>query len=171
VGVRADTATADVTDPNGFRVVLEQIAERTGPGVVIYNAALITSDNILASDGDHLARAYAVNTLGAITAAQVFTPVMREAGTGTFLATGGHPGVVPQKDYASLSLGKAALRAAVRLMHEELKADGVHAASITIAGAIKPNTLLDPDRIADTYWTLHTQPEAQWSDETVFDGR
>jgi hypothetical protein len=43
--------------------------------------------------------------VGAISAAQVFTPAMREAGAGTFLATGGYPGVDPQPAYASLSLG------------------------------------------------------------------
>jgi len=29
----------------------------------------------------------------------------------------------------------------------------------------------DPDRIADTFWALHTQPAADWNAETVFDGQ
>lgn len=29
---------------------------------------------------------------------------------------------------------------------------------------------MDPERIAETYWALHTQPASDWSAETVFDG-
>jgi short-subunit dehydrogenase len=112
-----------------------------------------------------------IDVLGAISAAQVFTPAMRQARTGTFLATGGYAGVDPQPAYATISLGKAGLRAAVALMHEELKADRVHATSVTIAGAIAPGTPLDPDRIADTYWSLHSQPAGDWNAETYFDGQ
>src|SRR4051794_9718909 len=166
-----DTVIADAAEPHAFRKALENLAERITPGVLIYNAALIASDGILTSDTDYLLSAYAIDVLGAISAAQVFTPAMRQARTGTFLATGGYAGVDPQPAYATISLGKAGLRAAVSLMHEELKADRVHAASVTIAGAIAPGTPLDPDHIADTYWTLHTQPAGAWNAETHFDGQ
>ena len=86
----------------------------------------------------------------------------------TTIATGGYAAVTPQPDYATISLGKAGLRTAVALMHDELKADGVHATSITVAGAIHPGTAVDPGRIADTYWALHTQPAAEWTAEVDF---
>ena len=126
---------------------------------------------MLAIDEDYLLSTYAVNVVGAISAAQVFTPAMRRSGAGTFLASSGYPGVDPQPAHASLSLGKAGLRSAVSLMHEELKADGVHAVSVRIGGVIEPGTPLAPDLIAETYWELHTQPVADWTAETVFDGR
>jgi hypothetical protein len=96
---------------------------------------------------------------------------MRRAGSGTFLATGGYAGVNPQPEYATISLGKAGLRTAMALMHDELKADGVHATGITIYGKIAPGTPLDPDRIAHTYWALHTQPATEWSAEALFTGQ
>ena len=96
---------------------------------------------------------------------------MRAPGSGTFLATGGYADVDPQPAYATISLGKAGLRAAVSLMHRELKADRVHAASVTIAGAIAPGTPFAPDRIADAYWALHTQPASDWTAESCFDGQ
>jgi short-subunit dehydrogenase len=170
-GVAVDTATADAADPRGFRTALEGLAEHITPGVVVYNAAIIAADSILTTDAERLLSTYAVNVLGAIIAAQVFTPAMREAETGTFLATGGSPGVEPQPAHASLSLGKAALRAAVSLLHDGLKGDGVHVAGVTIYGVIAPDTPFAPDRIAETYWALHTQPAADWSAETVFDGQ
>jgi short-subunit dehydrogenase len=170
-GINVDIALADASDPQGFRAALLALAEQTTPDVVIYNAALLSADRLLTSETDHLISAYNVDVLGAIIAAQVFTPAMRRAGTGTFLATGGYPEVTPQPPYATLALGKAALRTAVALMHEELKADGVQAASITITGPIAAGTALDPERIADTYWRLHTQDASRWRAETVFDGR
>jgi short-subunit dehydrogenase len=170
-GITVDTATADAADPHGFRSALETLAERITPGVVVYNAALITSDGILDIDEDYVLSSYAVNVLGAISAAQVFVPAMREAKAGTFLATGGYAGADPQPAYSSLSLGKAGLRAAVTLLHKELNDDGVHAASVQVAGAIAPDTPFSPDTIAETYWALHTQPAADWTDETVFDGK
>jgi hypothetical protein len=96
---------------------------------------------------------------------------MRRAGAGTFLATGGYASVRPHAAYASLGLGKAALRNAVWMLHDELKPEGVHAAGVTIWGPIEPRTALYPDAIADAYWNLHIQPAEQWTAETNFDGR
>src|SRR3954449_12294699 len=90
-GITADTATADAADARAFRAALDSLAERITPAVVVYNAALIARDSILTTDEEYLLSAYAVDVLGAISAAQVFTPAMREAETGTFLATGGYP--------------------------------------------------------------------------------
>ena len=170
-GVRVDTVAADAADPHRFRTVLEGLAASVTPGVVVYNAAVVARDGILDSDVDHLLAAYAVDVLGAVSAAQVFTPAMRAVGAGTFLATSGSPGVHPEPWHASLSLGKAALRSTVSLLHDELTADGVHVTCVTVAGTIASGTSFEPDLIADAYWDLHAQPPARWTAERVFDGR
>src|SRR3954452_7452246 len=141
------------------------------PGVVIYNAAVIASDNVLDVDADYVLSTYTVDVVGAISAAQVFTPAMREAKAGTFLASGGVAAVDPQPPYASLALDKAGLRTTATLLHRQLKPEGVHVASVTIYGPIAPNTPTSPELIADRYWELHTQPAADWNAETVFDGQ
>jgi short-subunit dehydrogenase len=169
-GITVDTAIADAADPKAFQASLQELAATITPTVVVYNAAIIAADNVLTSDIDYLITNYNIDAFGAIIAAQVFTPAMRQAGTGTFLASGGYAGVDPQPAYATVSLGKAGLRAATTLIHKELKDEGIHAASVTIAGAIEPGTPMDPDLIADTFWTLHTQPPTDWTAETVFDG-
>jgi short-subunit dehydrogenase len=169
-GLTVVTAITDAADPKGFQESLTRLAERITPSVVVYNAAIITADNVLTADIDYLITNYNINAFGAIITAQVFTPDMRKAGTGTFLTAGGYAGVDPQPAYASISLGKAGLRAATTLVHKELKDEGVHAASVTIAGAIMPGTAMAPELIADRFWQLHTQPAAAWTAETVFDG-
>jgi short-subunit dehydrogenase len=166
-----DTVTADASDPLAFKAAMEQLAQRIAPGVVVYNAALVASDNVLSSDLGYLVEAYNVDAIGAIAAAQVFTPLMRAARAGTYLVSGGYAWVTPYPTYATIALGKAGVRTAVTLMHDELKADGVHATSIRISGEIAPNTPFDPDRIADTSWALHNQPVSQWTDEVIFDGQ
>src|SRR3954449_11732174 len=107
------------------------------PGVVIYNAAVIASDNVLEVDADYVLSTYTVDVVGAISAAQVFTPAMREAKAGTFLASGGVAAVDPQPPYASLALGKAGLRTTATLLHRQLKAEG---------GARRQRHDLRPDR-------------------------
>jgi short-subunit dehydrogenase len=170
-GVKVETRTADAADPQGFRRALEELADDVSPGVVVYNAAFRTSDDILTSGADHLLTTHAVNVLGAVTAAQVFTPAMRRARSGTVLVTGGGLGLAPHPDFASMSLGKVGLRAAASILHDELADDGVHVAVVTIAGRVIRGTPFDPDRIADTYWAVHAQPVGDRSAETVFDGR
>jgi short-subunit dehydrogenase len=169
-GITVHTAIADAADPKAFQASLQELAGKITPSVVVYNAAVIAADNVLTSDIDYLITNYNIDAFGAIVAAQVFTPAMRQAGTGTFLSSGGYAGVDPQAEYATLSLGKAGLRAATTLIHKELKDEGVHAASVTIAGAIEPGTPMAPELIADTFWSLHTEPAGAWTAETVFDG-
>lgn len=170
-GATVDTVTADAGDVAGFRAGLEQLSQRITPGVVVYNAAVVTFDSLLTADVRYLQNTYAVNVLGAITTAQVFTPAMRAAGSGTLLITGGGVARYPQAQRGSLTLGKFGVRASVELLAQELAADGVHVASVTVAGIIAPGTAVDPDVIAEDYWTLHTQPAGQWSTDIYFDGQ
>jgi NAD(P)-dependent dehydrogenase (short-subunit alcohol dehydrogenase family) len=95
-------------------------------------------------------------------------PLMAQRGRGTFLSTGGMP--VPVSSYLSLSLGKAALRALTTMLAQQFGPQGVHAATITVGGAIATGTAFDPDAIAEHYWRLHAQPREQWETEYRFDG-
>ncbi len=133
------------------------------PDVVVYNAAIIQAD----APGELSVRAHkdawAVNVVGAITAAAHVAPAMVERGAGTFLVTGGMPD--PSPDYVSLSLGKAGIRALVDLLAQRYDPAGVHFASVTVGGAVAPGGPYDPDDIAEHYWRLHTQPRDQWERE------
>ena len=114
-------------------------------------------------------QAWAVNVVGAITAASHLLPRMVEAGGGTFILTGGMPTPVPQ--VASLSLGKAGVRALAEMLEAQFGPQGVHVATVTVAGAVAPGTAFDPDGIADTYWQLHQQPPDAWEREVLYAGR
>ena len=155
-----------------YRATLERIFSAPGaPGVAVYNAALPDPGEILDATVERLRTAYDVDVLGAVVAAQVAAPVLRAAGGGTLLFTSGGFADNPVPALASLSMGKAALRSAQTLIAAGVQEDGIHAATVTIAGAVKPGTDFDPDNIAELFWTAHTDPKDAWQTEYRFTGR
>ncbi|MCO5993495.1 SDR family NAD(P)-dependent oxidoreductase [Actinoallomurus rhizosphaericola] len=168
-GVQVLALSADAADETSLRAALDEAAAELGaPEVVVYNAAIIRPDG----PGDLTVRehldAWAVNVVGALTAAAHVAPGMAARGRGTFLITGGMP--EPKREYVSLSLGKAGVRTLVELLDQEYGPSGVHVASVTVAGPVAPGTAFDPDDIAEHYWHLHTQPRDAWDREVVHDG-
>lgn len=140
---------------------------------MVYNAALIRPDTVDDLAGNDLAMrahldAWAVNVVGALVTAAHTLPGMAKRGSGSFIVTGGMP--EPKPEYVSLSLGKAGVRTAVALLHQQYGPAGVHVASVTVAGAVASGTAFDPDEIANHYWHLHTQPREQWQQEIVHTG-
>jgi NAD(P)-dependent dehydrogenase (short-subunit alcohol dehydrogenase family) len=170
-GLEIEAVGADIADLDGYRAALERIFSAPGaPGAVVYNAALPDPGEILDVTVEYLRAAYDVDALGAVVAAQVAAPVLREAGTGTLLITSGGFAEHPVPALAGLSIGKAALRAAAALIAAGLREDGIHVATVTIAGAVKPGTDFDPDRIAELFWRAHTDPAEAWQTDYRFTG-
>ena len=170
-GLEIEAVRADIGDLAGYRATLERIFRAPGaPGVVVYNAALPDPGEILDTTVERLRTAYDVDVLGAVVAAQVAAPVLRTAGTGTLLFTSGGFADHPVPAVASLSMGKAALRSAATLIAAGVQEDGIHAATITIAGAVARGTAFDPDDIAELFWTAHTDPTDAWQTEYRFTG-
>jgi hypothetical protein len=95
---------------------------------------------------------------------------LRAAGRGTLLVTSGGFADNPVPALASLSMGNAALRSAQTLIAAGVEEDGIHAATATIAGAVKPGTDFDPDNIAALFWTPHTDCKDAWQTEYRFIG-
>ncbi|WP_432190222.1 SDR family NAD(P)-dependent oxidoreductase [Streptomyces sp. Tue6028] len=165
-GVPVVALNADSADENALRAALDFASDELGPpDVVVYNAAIIQSD----APGELSVRghqeAWAVNVLGALTAATHTVPAMARRGRGAFIVTGGMPEPKPQ--YTSLSLGKAGVRTLVEILDVEYGPSGVHVASVTVDGPVAPGTDFDPDDIAEHYWLLYTQPRHQWEREIL----
>jgi hypothetical protein len=51
-----------------------------------------------------------------------------------------------------------------------VKGHGIHAATITIAGSVPRGTPFDPDKIAELFWTAHTDPADVWQTAYRFTG-
>ena len=170
-GLEIEAVAADIADLAGFRATLERIFSAPGaPGVAVYNAALLDPGEILETTVQRLRTAYDVDVLGAVVTAQVAAPVLQSAGAGTLLFTSGGFADHPVPALASLSIGKAALRSAATLIGAGVQAGGIHAATITIAGAVARGTAFDPDTISELFWTAHTDPADAWQTEYRFTG-
>jgi NAD(P)-dependent dehydrogenase (short-subunit alcohol dehydrogenase family) len=170
-GLQIEAIGADIENLDGYRKLLERIFAAPGaPGVVVYNAALPDPGQILDTTVERLQTAHDVDVLGAVVAAQVAAPILRTAGGGTLLVTSGGFADNPVPALASLSIGKAALRSAQTLIAAGVREDGIHAATITIVGAVKPGTDFDPDKIAELFWTAHTDSKDAWQTEYRFTG-
>src|SRR5579863_4602307 len=171
LGLQIETVGADIEDLDGYRATLERIFAGPGaPGVVVYNAALPDPGQILDTTVERLRTAHDVDVLGAVVAAQVAVPVLRAAGGGTLLVTSGGFADTPIRALASLSVGKASLRSAQTRIAAGVHEDGIQAATVTIAGAVKPGTDFDPDKIAELFWTAHTDAKDAWQTEYRFTG-
>ena len=116
--------------------------------------------------GQDWATGMAVRVLGARVAANVVLPELRD-GRGSLLFTGGGFALHPSKEYASLSVGKAALRAYVQVLHDQLAGTHVHTTTVTITKGIGSEARFDAAALARAYLELHHQPETEWQPELV----
>ncbi|MFF7191606.1 SDR family oxidoreductase [Streptomyces sp. NPDC008222] len=159
---------ADAADPDNLRAALHcAITELGAPDVLVYNVGVLRKDSPLGGDDQDWADATAINVLGARVAADAVLPELRDS-RGSLLFTGGGYALSPSKEHASLSVGKAALRAYVHVLHDQLAGTGVHATSVTITRDIGGgDARFDPAVLAQAYLELHNQPEAEWQHELM----
>lgn len=137
------------------------------PQVLIYNAASSVLDAPTQVPLERLVDEFRVNIGGALVAAQEVAPAMIKAKKGTILFTGGGFAYEPAMKYASLSLGKAALRSLTYTLAQELGKHGVHVATVTVHGFIQTGTHFDPQRIAQAYVWLHRQSKGHFDIEKI----
>ncbi len=169
-GAQIETIAADVGDPEAFRACLSELYGGQGaPGLIIYNAVVGAPDSLLSSTVADLQTAYTVDVVGAIVATQVAAPVMRAAGSGTIIVTGGGFADHPIPALGTVSLGKAVLRSAATMLGADLAADGIRVATLTIAGQIVAGTAFDPEKIAPRYWEV-VHSGGPWQSEFRFTG-
>jgi NAD(P)-dependent dehydrogenase (short-subunit alcohol dehydrogenase family) len=157
----------DAADPGSLRAALHSATTELGaPDVLVYNVGAVRKDSPIGGDDQDWATGTAVRVLGARVAANAVLPELRD-GRGSLLFTGGGFALHPTKEYASLSVGKAALRAYVQVLHDQLAGTGVHATSVTITKGVGSEPRFDAAALAQAYLELHNQPETEWQPELV----
>ncbi|MGH7040538.1 MAG: SDR family NAD(P)-dependent oxidoreductase, partial [Acetobacteraceae bacterium] len=153
-----------------FDAVVASLGE---PDVVVYNAAARAGGPITALVAEEVAHAIAVSAYGGFLVGQQAARLMVPKGTGTILFTGASASVKGYPRSAAFAMGKFALRGLAQSMARELAPQGVHVAHVVIDGAIRnpgrtepadaPDSMLDPDAIASTYWHLISQQRSAWT--------
>lgn len=136
--------------------------------VLIFNAAGAATGKPTTIPLERLVEEFRANVGGALVAAREVAGAMRSKKRGTILFTGGGFAHEPASEFASLSLGKAALRSLTYTLAHELGADGIHVATVTVYGFVQTGTRFDPHKIAQVYLDLHRQPKGHYDTERVY---
>ncbi|MCC6552137.1 MAG: SDR family NAD(P)-dependent oxidoreductase [Polyangiaceae bacterium] len=168
-GIEARAFAADAGSAASLARAFERVRGELGdPSVLAYNAAAVHPAPPSALDPELLIQDLRINVAGALVSAQAVLPAMRARRSGTILFTGGGLALEPFPPVSSLSVGKAGIRSLALSLSKELEPEGIHAATVTVCGFIKPGTRFDPDLIAEEFWNLHAQPAGSWVREITY---
>ncbi len=145
------------------------------PRVVVYNASARVRGPLVELDPKQVADALAISAFGGFLVGQASAKRMLKKGAGTILFTGASASVKGYAQSATFAMGKFALRGLAQSMARELAPQNIHVAHVVIDGGIsaatrpvpsdKPDSLLDPDAIAQSYVHLMQQQRSAWTGE------
>lgn len=154
--INAKGFQGDVSSPASLRKALRSVRAAFGEtiDVLLYNAASIKPGNPTTISPEDFVYDFKVNTAGALTAVQEVLPDL-EARAGSILLTGGGLALNPYAEYASLSVGKAALRNLAYSLNQELSPKGVYAGTLTINGFVQEDTYFSAENIAEAIYDMH----------------
>ncbi|MEX0954002.1 MAG: SDR family NAD(P)-dependent oxidoreductase [Rhizobiaceae bacterium] len=175
--VKETNATAidcDASQRGDVEALFERVDALGGDlDVAIYNPSSRVRGPIVEVDPDKVQAALQVTAFGAFLVAQQAARRMLERKRGTILFTGASAGVKGFAQSASFAMGKFALRGLAQSMARELHPKGIHIGHVVIDGGIRnpgrteppdrPDSMLDPDAIAETYMQLIDQHRSAWS--------
>ena len=170
----ATTFACEASEPEEVAALFDVVVGTVGaPDIVVYNASGRARGPITALDPAEVARAIAVSAFGGFLVGQQAARHMLARGSGTILFTGASASVKGYAQSASFAMGKFALRGLAQSMARELAPQGIHVAHFVIDGGIRsasradpaerPDSLLNPDAIAETYWHVANQQRSAWT--------
>ena len=167
---------ADVSKEHEIIGAFERIRRELGDtDVLLYNAAMRPFGTLMETKPSTFENTWRVGTLGAFLAAQQVVPAMLQKRRGVILFTGATAGVKPFPTSAAFGSAKFAMRGLAHVMARDHGPKGIHVAWINVDGAIdmpaiherfpqlKPEDMLKPSAIADTYWHLAHQDPSAWT--------
>jgi NAD(P)-dependent dehydrogenase (short-subunit alcohol dehydrogenase family) len=155
------------------RLLADAANEIGAPDVVIYNASARARGPFIELVPAEVERSIAVSAFGGFLVAQEAARRMLPKKKGAILFTGASASVKGYPQSAPFAMGKFALRGLAQSLARELSPQGIHVAHFVIDGGIRnpgrteppdnPDSLLDPDAIAETYLHVLRQPRSAWT--------
>ncbi len=160
-GIDAQGLVIDATDPEAVRAGL-RTADRMAGGLeaMLYNAAVVRRQDLFSMTDAEVESDLAANVAGGLHVIRAAVGLFGDRG-GTILVTGGGLALSPHADWASLGLGKAALRNLVQGLAPALAERGIRIGLATVATLVAPASA-EAAGVAETLWTLATDPNAGW---------
>jgi NAD(P)-dependent dehydrogenase (short-subunit alcohol dehydrogenase family) len=170
----ATALTADSSKADSVAALFEEAAKKIGePDIVVYNPSARVRGALAELDPAAVEQALAITAFGAFLVVQQAARRMTPHGRGAILLTGASAGVKGFANSAPFAMGKFALRGLAQSAARELGPKGIHVAHFVIDGGVRssqrpdpadrPDSMLDPDAIAQTYIDVLRQPRSAWS--------
>ena len=178
----------DLTSPKSISSAFAAIAAEAGePEIVVYNAGYLEGRDLPASmelleyvPDEIFETAMAIACRGPFLVAKQILPAMRKRGSGSFFFSNNSSSLRGKKRMTGSSLyyPRVLMRTLAQVLTEEYSEHGVHIANVIIDGTIDSpgtralkasqtnrNRLIDPAKIADAFYYLHTQHPSCWTHE------
>ena len=178
----------DLSSRDSISNAFAQIREQAGdPDVLVYNAGYLEGRDLPPEKEllEHIPfemfeTAQHISSSGPFLVAKEVLPSMRERGEGSFLISNNSSSLRGKKRYTGQSLyyPRVLMRTLAQALTEEYSEYGVHVANVIIDGTIdspgtramprsqqNPDLLINPVKIADAFYYLHTQDKSCWTHE------
>jgi NAD(P)-dependent dehydrogenase (short-subunit alcohol dehydrogenase family) len=178
----------DLTSPQSISSAFALIGKEAGdPAIVVYNAGYLEGRELPADKEllEHVPNeifetAVAIACRGPFLVAKEVLPAMRKRRSGSFFFSNNSSSLRGRKRMTGSSLyyPRVLMRTLAQVLTEEYSEHGVHIANVVIDGTIdspgtralkapqaNPNLLIDPAKIADAFFYLHTQHPSCWTHE------
>ena len=178
----------DLVSQESISRAFAQIREQAGdPDVLVYNAGYLEGRDLPPEKEllEHIPvelfdTAQHISSRGPFLVAKEVLPAMRERGAGSFLISNNAMSLRGRKRLTGQSLyyPRVMMRTLAQVLTEEYSEHGVHVANIVIDGLIdspgtralsmaqqRPEIVMNPVKIAEAYYYLHTQDKSCWTHE------
>jgi NAD(P)-dependent dehydrogenase (short-subunit alcohol dehydrogenase family) len=182
------TVELDLASETSISAAFARIRSEAGdPEVLVYNAGYLEGRD-LPPDKELLEHipvemfdtAQHIASRGPFLVAKEVLPAMRQRGTGSFLISNNASSLRGRKRMTGQSLyyPRVMMRTLAQVLTEEYSEHGVHVANVVIDGLIdspgtralpkaqsNPEIVMNPVKIAEAFWYLHTQDRSCWTHE------
>jgi NAD(P)-dependent dehydrogenase (short-subunit alcohol dehydrogenase family) len=162
-------------------------ADAGDPDVLVYNAGYLEGRDLPADQElleyisvEMFDTAQHIASRGPFLVAKEVLPAMRKKGEGSFFFSNNSKSLRGKKRYTGESLyyPRVMMRTLAQVLTEEYSELGVHVANVVIDGTIdspgtralpkvqnRPELVMNPVKIADAFYYLHTQDRSVWTHE------
>jgi len=178
----------DLVSQEAISAAFATIRREAGdPDVLIYNAGYLEGRDLPADKElleyvpvEILDTGLHISARGPFLVAKEVLPAMRKKGAGSFFFSNNSSSLRGKKRMTGQSLyyPRVLMRTLAQVLTEEYSEHGVHVANIVIDGSIdspgsralprnqnRRDLIINPVKIAEAYWYLHTQDRSCWTHE------
>ena len=178
----------DLSSEESVRSAFNQIRNEAGdPAVLVYNAGYLEGRDLPADkelleyiEIEMFDTAHDISSRGPFLVAKEVLPAMRQKGEGSFFFSNNSKSLRGTKRYTGESLyyPRVMMRTLSQVLTEEYSEHGIHVANIVIDGLIdspgtsalpnaqkNPDAIINPIKIAEAFFYLHTQDRSCWTHE------